>query len=93
MIIEEIIRKALLDAVYDWESDFEVDVEYTDRHNGYSYYSAVMDYRDGRSYDFGLRLKSGSDIVEMNANEDDWEPVTKGSVFAFLWFNEITHST
>ena len=87
---QKALENSIKECFSDWDGDFDVDVESEERHRGYEYFSCVVTHDTiGEAASFTARVDAEGDC-DMDFYEDCWQPISKGSLFAFMWFEAKT---
>ena len=86
------LRDELALVFSDWEGDFDIDIEPEDHYSDHEYFSVVIRHEHiGVEHHFTMRMNADRDC-EMCVYEDIYQPITKGNVFASMWFDATRHS-
>ena len=89
---KEKLKEDITNAVNEWDDDFTVELEHDpDYDEGTTeYYNVTVSnrYFPGVEYGF-MAMVSESGMCNMEFYEGCWESIDKGSLFSFMWFEEM----
>lgn len=84
---EQRVIKELESATNEWEGDFIFDVELDEAEWGsWHYFSVNITHRFIESADHNFTVRANDTDVEIDMADDCWCPLTKGDLFALMWF-------
>lgn len=83
------LLNCLRECVSDWDNDFSIAVEPDESYGGYWYFSVTLKHKAlGRAYRIQARVNALHEC-EIEFGEDAWEPINKGTLFSWMWFDSV----
>ena len=96
MNVTEALIEALKEAVSNWSSDFDIDVEESDADEDASYFNVVITYSFGGKSEAVHEFTAKVEIdhthrwqIMMDYAEDSWESIDQENLFVWMWFDLV----
>lgn len=88
---QRILEEELKRYFYDWDGEFDVDVEAEDWYGDYEHFSVVITYKRGNlSHTFQMRVDS-DDTSQINIFEDTYHELSAAELWNQMWFDLALH--